>query len=231
METSIVNSLGGVTLIAGGPVTRRDLKVAQRRAPILVAADGGADAALRWGVMPQAVIGDFDSLSPRARETIDPSRLHPIAEQETTDFDKALRSVSAPFVIGLGCVGGRVDHTLAALNALVRHDRPCVLLGGPDILFAAPPARAIALRLAAGARVSLFPLSQVTGLSQGLEWPINGLTFAPNRQIGTSNRAALRDVTLTFAQPGMIVILPRRFLDAAVAALLYPAPIAAPSAA
>lgn len=220
METSIVNSFGGVTLIAGGPATRRDLILARRRAPILVAADGGADAALGWGVMPDAVIGDFDSLSSRASQTIDKSRLHHIAEQETTDFDKALRSVTAPFVIGLGCVGGRVDHTLAALNALVRHDRTCVLIGGPDILFAAPPACPFTLRLAPDARVSLFPLGQVTGTSDGLEWPVDGLTFAPDRQIGTSNRAAQRQVTLSFGQPGMLVILPRRFLDAALAALL-----------
>jgi thiamine pyrophosphokinase len=39
---------------------------------------------------PEAVIGDFDSIRPAARTALPPDRLHPIAEQDTTDFDKAL---------------------------------------------------------------------------------------------------------------------------------------------
>jgi thiamine pyrophosphokinase len=127
MKDYIVNALGGVTLIAGGAVATRDLIAARRFAPILVAADGGADHVLKRGMIPDAVIGDFDSLSQSAQDRIPKDRLHRIAEQETTDFDKALRSIRAGFVIGLGCLGGRVDHSLAGLNALVRLAAPCVL--------------------------------------------------------------------------------------------------------
>jgi thiamine pyrophosphokinase len=38
--------------------------------------------------------------------------------------------------------------------------------------------------------------------------------------IGTSNRVALRRVVLEFDRRGMLVILPRRRLDAAIRALL-----------
>lgn len=221
MEKSIVNTLGGVTLMAGGPVTGRDVVLARKRAPILVAADGGADRALACGIMPDAVIGDFDSLSAGGRARIGADRLHAIAEQETTDFDKALRSIRAGFVIGLGCLGGRLDHSLAVLNTLVRSAQACVLLGGPDVVFAAPPGRRLALKMAVGARLSLFPMGQIGGLSQGLEWPIDGLSLAPDAQIGTSNRVVAREVVLRFDQPGMIVILPRRYLDTALAALAH----------
>ena len=178
MKQVIVQSQDAVCLVGGGPVTRRDIAFAMARAPLVVAADGGADRALAAGVMPAAVIGDFDSLSDAGRSAIAEDRLFHIAEQETTDFDKALRSIDAPFVLALGVTGARLDHELAALNALVRHQgAPCIVIGAKDVVFHVP--REVTLRLSVGDPVSLFPMATVQGLSRGLHWPIDGLKFAP----------------------------------------------------
>lgn len=215
----IVESLKGVTLVGGGPVHRRDLTLALRRAPGLVAVDGGADRLRQAGLNPLAVIGDFDSITPETRAALDPATLHPIAEQETTDFDKALRSVAAPFVLGVGFQGARLDHGLAVLNTLVRRsEKTCLLVGAADVVFHAPPR--LSLRLVPGDRLSLFPLAPVTGASRGLHWPIDGLAFAPDAMIGTSNRVAAPQVDLQMDGPGMLVILPRARLDAALRALV-----------
>ena len=220
MNHPIVESSDAVTLIAGGPVTAQDLRIALRLAPYLVAADSGADRALALGVEPRAVIGDFDSISQAAQMRLDPTRLFPIREQETTDFAKALRNIKAPFVIALGALGGRVDHELAVLNALISIPQPCILLGKQDVVFAAPPQ--ISLRLRLGDRLSLFPLAAVQGRSTGLRWPLEGISFAPNGAIGTSNEVSEPRVTLTFDAPGMLVILPRNRLDVAITALSPP---------
>lgn len=218
MTQPIVESSEGITLIAGGPVTRRDLRLALARAPRLVAADGGADRALRLGVPPEAVIGDMDSLSPEGRRAMG-AAVHHLPEQETTDFDKCLRNIGAPFVLALGVAGARIDHGLAVLNVLVRRaDRPCLLIGPEDVIFAAPPA--LELTLAVGERLSLFPMGAVTGESEGLRWPIGGIPFAPDGRIGTSNAVSAPRVRLAFDGPGMLVILPRRRLDAALRALV-----------
>jgi thiamine pyrophosphokinase len=118
MDNAVVESHHGVTLVGGGPVSRAALALALAHAPRLVAADGGADRALRLGHVPEAVIGDMDSLSDVAKIQLS-ERLHYVAEQETTDFDKALRLIRAPFVLGLGFAGARMDHGLAVLNSLV----------------------------------------------------------------------------------------------------------------
>ncbi|MBA3909328.1 MAG: thiamine diphosphokinase [Rhodobacter sp.] len=221
MKSPIVQSIQGITLAGGGPFSGRDLSLCRARAPVVVAADGGADRLLRHGVMPEAVIGDFDSLSRTAQAEIPLSRQHPMAEQESTDFDKALRSVVAPIVLALGFVGARLDHGLAAFNTLVaRAERRCVLIGPKDLAFAAPPR--LSLDLMPGDVLSLFPMASVTGLSTGLEWPISGLRFAPDGRIGTSNRVVARRVELEFDDPGMLVIVPRRRLDAVVRALTAP---------
>ncbi len=60
----------------------------------------------------------------------------------------------------------------------------------------------------------------MTGDSTGLRWPIAGLDFAPGGVIGTSNEVAEPEVRLRFAGPGMLVLLPRARLDAALTALL-----------
>lgn len=219
MNRAIVQSPDGVTLVGGGPVTRRDLALALRRAPGIVAVDGGADRVLAAGRLPLAVVGDFDSVSPDALSRLDPVLLHRIDEQETTDFDKALRSVEAPFLIGLGFSGARQDHGLAVLNALVRHPaRACLLLGPEDVVFHAPPQ--LRLRMQPGDRISLFPFAPVAGRSRGLQWPIDGLDFRPDGRVGTSNRVTDARVELDFDGAGMLVLLPRRRLDAALRALV-----------
>ncbi len=219
MKKVIVQSQDAVTLVGGGPVTRRDLAFAMARAPLVVAADGGADRVLAAGVMPHAVIGDFDSISEAGRKAIAAERQFRINEQETTDFDKALRSVSAPFVLALGVTGARMDHGLAVLTALVQHAaQPCVVIGPQDLAFHVPSA--VTLHLKVGDRISLYPMGPVTGKSKGLHWPIDGLQFSPGGVIGTSNRASEPEVDLRFDQPGMLVILPRARLDAALSALV-----------
>ena len=217
MSPPVLRSEGPVTLIGGASLSPENLREALALAPLAVAADGGADAALRHGVPLAAVIGDMDSLSPEAVRAF-AGRLHRIEEQDTTDFDKALTRIEAPAVIAVGFTGGRLDHELAALHSLVlRADRPCLLLGPETLAFQAP--RALDLPLAPGTTVSLFPFASLRVRSTGLRWPTDHLLFAPDRRIGTSNEAT-GPVSLAPSGPGMLVILPRATLVPALAALV-----------
>ncbi|TDK43122.1 thiamine diphosphokinase [Antarcticimicrobium luteum] len=231
MKKQIVQFATPVTLVGGGALGVDDLETALALAPDLIAADGGAGPALAAGYMPEAVIGDFDSLRRADRDRIPPDRLFPIREQDSTDFDKAIRSISAPLVLAVGFLGARVDHQLAAFNVLVRYpERPCVLLGAREVVFHAPPA--LALDLTPGAIVSLFPMRAVTGRSQGLEWPIDGVDLAPDRRVGTSNRA-LGEVRIETDGPGLLVIVPRDALEGVMRVLapgaFPPAPASGPA--
>lgn len=214
----IVHDLEPITLVGGGITHKADFEDCLAFSSCVVAADGGAGACLDYGITPVAVIGDMDSVCGDVLRRLAPETIHRIDEQNSTDFDKALRSVKTPLVLGIGFTGARVDHELACYNALLRHaDRRCVLLGESDIIFLAPPS--LTLRLAPETRVSLFPLTKISGHSDGLLWPISGVEFGPDGQIGTSNMAT-GDVTLRMDRAGMLVILPRACLEIAVRALL-----------
>ena len=217
MNDERIETRAGVCLVGGGHVCPEVLAKALKFAPELIAADGGADAAIALGHRPRAVIGDFDSISERALEQFAPEQRLLVTEQDTTDFEKCLSRIEAPFVVAVGFTGRRIDHTLAVLSVMVRYvGRPVVLVDEQDVIFAAHgPAE---LDLEAGTRVSLFPMASVTGRSSGLRWSIEGLSFAPNARVGTSNYAT-GPVYLEFDAPDMLVILPADALEPVIAML------------
>lgn len=218
MIQPIVQTPDCLTILGPSDATTEDVDEALRRAPKLVAADGGAARALELGHMPDAVIGDFDSLPHSILQDLPAGRLHRIAEQDSTDFEKCLARVQARLVLAVGFSGRRFDHALAVMNTLVRYpERPCVVIGGEDIVFAAPR-REIALDLPIGTRLSLFPMSELRMSASGLRWPVGQIDFAPAGRIGTSNEVA-GPVRLHPDAPGMLVILPRAALAAAIEAL------------
>ena len=216
-----VQSSQGVTLIGAGRSSPSDIDLLLERAPVLIAADGGANKCLEYGFSPVAVIGDFDSLTEEARAAFTETRFLHVEEQDSTDFEKSLTHVEAPFILATGFTGARIDHTLATLSALAQYNAtPVVLLAHDDIVFHAPPM--LYLDLPVGTRVSLFPMSPLIGRSTGLKWPIDGLTLRPDGLVGTSNEAT-GPITLNLESSGCLIILPREALALALDALCGPA--------
>ncbi|MEL7114896.1 MAG: thiamine diphosphokinase [Pseudomonadota bacterium] len=219
MGSRIVQSSEIVTLIGAGPVADDVLHESLTIAPKVIAADGGAKTAMSRGRVPEAVIGDFDSLDSRLRAAIPPDRLHHIADQNTTDFEKALSAIAAPLILAVGFTGQRLDHELAVYNALVRGlGPPVIVLGEEDLCFALTGEVTLALEV--GTRISLFPMAEVRCANTGLRWPTDHLTFRPWGRVGTSNEAALPEVTLRPSGTGMLVIMPRDTLTQVIAALV-----------
>ena len=209
MIRPIVSENKPITLVGGALVEAELLVECLHLAPKSVAADGGAKTLFDHGHSPLAVIGDLDSLAPSLQAQVPPERLHHITEQDSTDFEKCLSRIEAPLVIGLGFLGGRVDHQMAVQSALVRYaHKRCLLIGTQDIVCVVPPQ--IALDLPVGTRVSLFPMAPTKMTSRGLHWPTDGLDFSPNGQIGTSNRCSGK-VVLAPENSSMLLILPRKF--------------------
>ncbi|WP_353471387.1 thiamine diphosphokinase [Salipiger sp. H15] len=220
MNSGLIRSQSPVLLVGGGDCPAELLEPLLARSAIRVAADGGAAALLGAGVTPDAVIGDLDSLSAADRARIPADRVHRIAEQDSTDFDKCLRNIDAPLVLAAGFLGARLDHQLAAMTVLARRpDRPCLLVGREDVVALCPPD--LTLELPVGSRFSLFPMGPVGGTSRGLRWPIDGLRFAPDRVTGTSNETDAPRVALSLDAPKMLVILPAQALAALERALLH----------
>ncbi|WP_332712529.1 thiamine diphosphokinase [Pelagibacterium mangrovi] len=206
----------GMLLIVGaGEVEPEMLRHLAARASGIVGADRGGDILMAAKLVPDAVIGDMDSVADRERF---PERTQIVAlpEQETTDFEKCLYSTEAPVTVALGMTGGRFDHTLAALHAVARYagERRIILVDGHDLAIGV--AGSISLDVGAGERVSIYPLGRTRfARSQGLFYPLDGLDMAQGKAIGTSNLATEDRIVIEAEseQDPWLLILDRNLLD------------------
>lgn len=167
-----------------------------RRGVALVGADGGSDAIGALGLVPEAIVGDLDSLTDRA-EWERRTRVIHIPEQITTDFQKALSITKAPVTLALGMTGKRLDHTLAALSAVLQYapSRRLLLVDEVDVALAVTGC--ISFAAASHERVSIHPLVPIRfHRSTGLFYPMDGLLLEPGGLIGTSNQGTGGEVVV-----------------------------------
>ena len=178
---------GPMAIVGGGAVDPALLVELAGRGVPLVGADGGGDAIGDAGLVPAAIIGDLDSLRDRAAWEKRTRVIH-MPDQITTDFQKAIRATSAPVTLALGMTGKRLDHTLAALSAVLQYApvRRLLLVDEVDVALAVVGP----IRFEAGVRerVSIHPLLPIRFTqSTGLYYPMDGLLLEPGGLIGTSN--------------------------------------------
>ena len=172
------------------------------------------------GLRPEAIIGDFDSLN-NVDEWLGRTRLLRIAEQETTDFEKALYSTRAPVTIALGMTGKRFDHTLAAIDAVTKYakDRVIILVDEADIAMGL--SGSFSFEVAPHERVSVHPLLPMRfKRSIGLRYPLDGVRLAPGERTGTSNEAVDGPFRIEPEAKGRpwLLVLDRKYLFGVAAA-------------
>jgi thiamine pyrophosphokinase len=183
-----------------------------RQAPLLVAADGGANHLARVGVRPHFVVGDLDSLDPQVRRWVGEERIVPRPDQDHTDLEKTLAFVQeqgASRALVLAATGGRLDHALENLAILARllPSLPCeireqhtrIVPVSGEASFPVPP----------GATVSLMPLGSCFRVwTEGLFWPLEGEPLSLTQRTGLSNRATSQVVRVRVEGGVLLVFLP-----------------------
>lgn len=91
-----------------------------RRTTYLCCCDRAGMTAIQKGYMPDAIVGDGDSLPENFRQRY-AAIFHHVAEQDDNDLTKATRFVIAKGfknIVYLGATGKREDHTLANISLL-----------------------------------------------------------------------------------------------------------------
>lgn len=215
-NTMIVQSTKPVTLLGGGPLNESDLTKSLEFAPRVIAADGGIRHLGPDHPLPDAIVGDLDSIENTDLKRFS-DRIHRIEDQNTTDFEKVLTSVSAPLYLALGFLGGRLDHSFAALNLLARFTRHRVVAFGAEDIVALVPQR-IQLNIGAGTPLALLPMGESKVTTTGLVWDLDSAFLRPDGAISSSNQAAEDRVEVTTDGP-VLLSLPKSQLHALIAAL------------
>ena len=112
-------------LFLGGELrkTQRLIELTQK-ADVSVAADHGALNALKLGLQPDHIVGDFDSLPSKDLKKFKKARIHRYpSNKDKSDGELALEfllSQNPSEIIIFGTLGGRPDHSLSALQLLAK---------------------------------------------------------------------------------------------------------------
>lgn len=195
-------------IIAGGQTEGRGWQRWVREGDWIIGANGGAARALAWGLLPDLVIGDMDSLPETARSILVAVGCrfveHPRAKDET-DLELALVHAvqeGAQEIVVLGALGGRLDHTLANILLLALPSLAGVsvrIAEGDQQALLAHSGEIIELEGAPGDLVSLVPLGgDACGVTtRGLAWALeeDTLRFGSSRGVSnemTSGKAGIR---------------------------------------
>ncbi len=181
-----------VVIVTGGDRLPQSVTDGLLPPDFVIAADSGLDHAESLGLIPDLVVGDFDSVSPEALARFDgPIERHPVAKG-ATDLELALDAAvlrQPERILVLGGHGGRLDHFLA--NALVLTTVPRRIevewrAGHASIGIVRDSRR---LEGAIGDKVSLVPIGgDVHGVTTtGLRWPLRHATLTLGTTLGVSN--------------------------------------------
>lgn len=178
------------------PSPRLLRRLAALTRPLVVAADGGAATALAFGCVPDLVLGDFDSLSPRVlaevRQKGSQVETFP-RDKDQIDGQLAVERAlarGARRLLLLGFLGGpRVDMAVANVLLLVGCDADITLADEFNEVALVRGGAERAWTPETDEIVSLIPLSGcVDGITTaGLRWPLRDATLMLGETRGVSN--------------------------------------------
>jgi len=192
----------------GEQLAPRVLQNLAKQADYILAADGGADKALACGVMPNGVIGDLDSLSPRTQQLLKDRILH-VPTQENTDLEKALlwlKKHHFTHVTLAGFVGDRWDFSVGNLLALARFARTLEICVAGNRWRIIPLVRGAAFACPKNKRVSIIPLKTCTGVTlTGLKYPLTNVRLTPGTTRTLSNETAGTQFSVSFTRGTLLV--------------------------
>ena len=190
------------------------------KADFVIACDSGLDHADRYGILPDIVLGDFDSLSDKNKDRLSKGEFKIMRyPKEKDDTDTALAMKHA---LDLGCkdirmvsvFGNRMDHSIANIQtahygaehgAMIRmydEDTEIIVFSGTEVTVTARE----------GYGLSVFALSDTCrGVSiKGTRYEIEEAELVNSFPLGQSNEFKGKEAVITVKEGTAMVVLSRQ---------------------
>ncbi len=187
--------------------TFRELPFSKKPGDLVIAADNGLTYLARQGIVPDLVIGDYDSLGEEGKNAFlairerNPDGIITLpVEKDDTDTMACCRVGLSrgyrDFVL-LSALGGRLDHTIANIQTLVflkDHGADGKILD-PDLSIRVLRQETFSFTAPCDATFSLFSLDEkIEGVTiEGMQYGVRDATITNGFPIGVSNHLKAGD--------------------------------------
>lgn len=207
-------------IVSGGNVSEGFLTYMVKNGgfDVILAADVGMEALYRDHVLPDIIVGDFDSVNPDTleyfhdKEQIEICMLTP--EKNDTDTEHAIREAirrGAHEIVILGGTGSRIDHVLGniCLLGIGLEERVDIRMVDEHnrIRMIDSPLK-IRKKDQFGKYISLIPFSgRAEGVTlKGFKYPLDNYTMGGFNSLGISNEIVDDEAEISFTSGQMIVV-------------------------
>lgn len=195
--------------------------LAEEEEAYVIGVDRGVEYLYHHEIMPQYIVGDFDSIDPeviayyRNETNVAIREFNPI--KDATDTEIAIRlgiTLGSHELIILGATGGRIDHLWANIQTLAVACKAGVqayILDDKNKIYVIDKPCTIKKKEAFGPYLSVFTLSgEVFDFNlTGTKWPLRHHTLKPYDSLTVSNRFEEDAVKIDFTS-GVLVVMETR---------------------
>ena len=177
----------------------------------LICADGGANSAFKLKILPNAIIGDLDSIRPEVlRYFTGKCLVKKISRQNDTDVEKCLKfAVSNRFeeAVLLGGTGDRLDHSFCNLGIVLKFFNKIKLGIYHEKTFLFAAAGKLEMKTQTGELISIYGINRLTKItSSGLKYPLKNVSLPFGERESTSNTAVGKKVILSIRNGKIFII-------------------------
>jgi thiamine pyrophosphokinase len=197
-------------IVADGTFPQHEIPLGYlKNAKRIVCCDGSTESLLLYGMLPDAIVGDLDSLSDELVSRF-ADRIHLDESQDTNDLTKAVtwcREMGYKDIVIVGATGKREDHTLGNISLLADYVKEINVIMVTDTGIFRPLLNSSEISSFPGQQVSIFSIDPGTEVtSHGLRYPLTR-TKITNWWFATLNESPGDSFSLEFNDGRLIVYL------------------------
>jgi thiamine pyrophosphokinase len=194
-------------IVADGTFPQNEIPLGYlRNAKRIICCDGSAESLVLAGLIPDAIVGDLDSLTDEMAVRF-ADRIYLDESQETNDLTKAVSWCSEmgyKDIIIVGATGKREDHTIGNISLLVEYAKDMNVMMVTDSGIFMPFLKSCVISSHPGQQVSVFAIDPYTEItSKGLRYSLNK-TKIINWWFATLNESTGESFSLQFE--GRIIV-------------------------
>ena len=173
----------------------------------IICCDGSAEILVKKGFIPEAIVGDLDSVNREISEKYS-DRLFRDNDQDTNDLTKAVKwciNKGYTDIVILGATGKREDHTIGNISLLAEYAKETDVVMVTDTGIFSPHLKSSHFPSFPGQQISVFSINPETEItSAGLKYALKKKKLK-NWWQATLNEATGDSFDLSFTKGPLIV--------------------------